>query len=216
MRVAIDGPAGVGKSTIARMVAEKCGFYYLNSGSFYRAYTYNQILRGGDMDDPASVLANAKKIRITIENGDICIDGRDVEDKLHTKEVDAHVAKISAYPPLRSYVNTQLRAVSEGMDVICEGRDITTVVFPDAEVKCFFDAAPEIRAQRRLAQHPEDGTFEEVLQNIKERDAIDRNKKVGALKVAEGALVIDTSHLTIEDVCERVVNAILRAKNVNK
>lgn len=216
MRVAIDGPAGVGKSTIAKMIADKCGFYYLNSGSFYRAYTYNQQVRGGDTSNFADVLENAKKIKLSIEDGAICIDGKNVEDKLHSPEVDKDVAKVSTYAPLRSYVNDQLRKVSEGMDVIAEGRDITTVVFPDAEVKCFFDASPEVRARRRLEQHPENGTFESVLQAIKERDEIDRNKKVGALKCADDALYIDTSYLTIEQVCEKVLSAIFACKNEGK
>lgn len=216
MRVAIDGPAGVGKSTIAKMIADKCGFYYLNSGSFYRAYTYNQQVRGGDTSNFADVLGNAKKIKLSIEDGAICIDGKNVEDKLHSPEVDKDVAKVSTYAPLRSYVNDQLRKISEGMDVIAEGRDITTVVFPDAEVKCFFDASPEVRARRRLEQHPENGTFESVLQAIKERDEIDRNKKVGALKCADDALYIDTSYLTIEQVCEKVLSAIFACKNEGK
>lgn len=216
MRVAIDGPAGVGKSTIAKMIAEKCGFYYLNSGSFYRAYTYNQQVRGGDTSDLPSVLENARKIHLSIQDGAVCIDGKNVEDKLHTPEVDRDVAKVSSYPPLREYVNEQLRKVSEGMDVIAEGRDITTVVFPDAEVKCYFDASPEVRAKRRFAQHPENGSYEAVLQAIKERDEIDRNKKVGALKIAPDALVIDTSYLTIGQVCDRVVSAIFARKSAKK
>ena len=162
------------------------------------------------------MLENAKKIKLSIEDGAICIDGKNVEDKLHSPEVDKDVAKISTYAPLRSYVNDQLRKVSEGMDVIAEGRDITTVVFPDAEVKCFFDASPEVRARRRLEQHPENGTFESVLQAIKERDEIDRNKKVGALKRADDALYIDTSYLTIEQVCEKVLSAIFACKNEGK
>ena len=100
--------------------------------------------------------------------------------------------------------------------MIAEGRDITTVVFPDAEVKCYFDATPEVRARRRLEQHPENGSFASVLQAIKERDEIDRNKKVGALKQAADALYIDTSYLTIEQVCERVLSAIFACKNDRK
>ena len=104
----------------------------------------------------------------------------------------------------------------KAMDVIAEGRDITTVVFPDAAVKCYFDATPEVRAQRRLRQHPENESYEQVLNVIKMRDEIDRNKTVGALKIAPDALYVDTSYLTMEQVCERVLSAIFTCKNGNK
>jgi cytidylate kinase len=213
MVVAIDGPAGVGKSTIAKMIAAKCGFYYLNSGSFYRAYTYNQQRLGKDVFDFPDLLRNAKEHKISIEEGNICLDGVNVEDKLHTSQVDAVVAQVSAYAPLREYVNGQLQRIAKGMDVIAEGRDITSVVFPEAEVKCYFDATPEIRAKRRYAQQKDSETYEEVLEAIKKRDEIDKKKAVGALKRVSDALYVDTSYLTIEDVCERVVSAIFRVKN---
>lgn len=208
MVVAIDGPAGVGKSTIAKRIAERCNFYFLNSGSFYRAYTYMHLLAGKDPMDNESVLQTAYSTKITVENGLICINGKEAENLLHTKEVDAVVAQVSAYPPLRSYVNEQLREIAQNLDIVIEGRDITTVVFPDAEVKCFFDATAEVRAERRLKQHPQGQSYESVLKQIIERDYIDRNKEVGALKVADGALYIDTSYLTMEQVCEKVLSAI--------
>lgn len=216
MICAIDGPAGVGKSTIARMVAEKCGFSYLNTGSFYRAYTYNQQRLGFDTGDLPLLLENARKIKLALKKGNIFLDGENVEDKLHTREVDASVAQVSAYPPLRFYVNEQLRSLSRGMDVIAEGRDITTVVFPHAEVKCYFDASCEVRAKRRFAQQRESATYEEVLSTLRMRDEIDRNKSFGALKIAPDALYIDTSYLTMEEVCERVVSAIFCVKSMRK
>ncbi len=212
MIVAIDGPAGVGKSSIAKMLAEKSTFTYLNSGSFYRAYTYLHQQTGKDVTDLAGVLATAQEVQLRLIDGHIHVNGIDIEDKLRTKEVDAVVAQVSAYPPLRSYVNEQLKEIAHGEDMIVEGRDITTVVFPDAELKIYFDAKPEIRAERRFKQNPEGTTYEEVLAGVKARDEIDRNKAVGALKQAEDALYIDTSYLTMEEVCEKVLSAIFALK----
>ncbi|MCK9547414.1 MAG: (d)CMP kinase [Sphaerochaeta sp.] len=216
MVVAIDGPAGVGKSSIAKMVAERSGFSYLNSGSFYRAYTYLHLCEGGAAEDLGGLLKRAKETVVQIKDGHLFLDGIDIEDKLHTAMVDRHVAAISAYVPLRSYVNEQLVRIAEKSDVIVEGRDITTVVFPHAELKIFFDAEAEVRAQRRFLQHPDGLTFDEVLAQIIARDEIDRNKPVGALKVAEDALYVDTSHLTMEQVCEKVLSAIFARKSDSK
>jgi cytidylate kinase len=212
MVVAIDGPAGVGKSTIAKMIAQSCNFYYLNSGSFYRAYTFLHIQEGKDPMDFPSVLETARLHVLAVDGGRICVEGEDIEDKLHTSEVDRFVAKISAYPPLREHVNEQLRRISKDMDVVVEGRDVTTVVFPDADLKCYFDAKPEVRAERRFKQHPDGPDYETVLKEIQERDHIDRTKPVGALQVADGALYIDTSHLTMVQVCEKVLSAIFTLK----
>ncbi len=213
MVVAIDGPAGVGKSTIAHMIAKTCNFYYLNSGSFYRAYTYLQVQEGKDPMDYPSVLETAKNYQLFVKNEHIHVNNEDIEDKLHTPQVDAVVAQVSTYPPLRSYVNQQLRKISEDMDVVIEGRDITTVVFPDADLKCYFDAQPEVRAKRRLLQQDEKQDYETVLKQIIMRDEIDKNKEVGALQVAKDALYIDTSYLTMQQVCEKVLSAIFALKS---
>lgn len=208
MVIAIDGPAGSGKSTIAREIARRLGFYFLNTGSFYRAYALNQLERNGDPHDSDSVLENAKKISLSIENGNICIDGRNVEDRLRTPEVDKYSSIVSVDPRLREYVNQQVRRIAKGMDIVTEGRDTTTVIFPDAEYKFYFDASPEVRAERRLKEHPDGPSYEEVLKAIVERDRNDMQKAVGALKKAETAIYIDTTYLTINQVCEKVEKAI--------
>lgn len=208
MVIAIDGPAGCGKSTIAKLVASKLGFYFLNTGSFYRAVAYAQLKKGGDCNDRDSCLETAKSIRITVENGNICLDGEDVEDRLHTKDVDMVSSIVSSDPRLREIVTDMVRKVAGTMDIVTEGRDTTTVIFPDARFKFYFDAQPEIRARRRIEQQKGDQSFEEVLELIKKRDENDMNKEAGALKKADDAVYIDTSYLTISQVCEKVCSVV--------
>ncbi|AEC01840.1 (d)CMP kinase [Parasphaerochaeta coccoides] len=216
MIIAIDGPAGVGKSTIAHMVAQRCGFYFLNSGNFYRAVAWSHLKRNKDPFDADSVLDTARSTDITVRNGRIHVDGQDVEDMLHVHGIDQCVAQVSVDPRLRVYVNSLLRKVAEGQDIVTEGRDVTTVVFPDADLKFYFDAQPEIRARRRFGQHPDEASYAQVLETLKKRDEIDKGKAFGGLKVSEDAIVLDTSHLTIEEVCERVLAAIFVRKNAFK
>lgn len=207
MVVAIDGPAGCGKSTIAKMLAKKLGYYYLNTGSFYRAFTLAQMERGLDTSDKDSVLATAKSVKLTVEDGNICLDGVNVEPKLHTPAIDAECSLVSIDPRLREYVNSLVKDIAGTMDIITEGRDTTTVIFPDADYKFYFDASPEVRARRRLQDQADTSNYEEILQGIIKRDENDKAKSFGALKIASGAIIIDTSNLTIEEVCEKVVNA---------
>ena len=214
MIIAIDGPAGCGKSTIARLLADKLGFYFLNTGSFYRAITYAHILSGGDCKDREAVLKTAKKIKITVEHGDIYIDGVDAEEHLHTKAVDMNASIVSSDPALREIVTERVREIAGKMNIVTEGRDTTTVIFPNAEGKFYFDASPEIRAERRMKQNSEGQSFEEILSAIKKRDENDKNKAVGSLKIAKDAVYIDTSHLTIDQVCEKVISVMRLNYNV--
>lgn len=206
MIVAIDGPAGCGKSTIAKLLAKRLGFYFLNTGSFYRAVTYAHLQKGLDPKDKESVLESAKQINISVNNGNICIDGKDVEDKLHGPDVDLNASYVSSDPRVREIITSRVREIAANMDIVTEGRDTTTVIFPNAEYKFYFDASPEIRAERRIKQHPEGQTYEEVLRDIILRDENDKNKEVGALKISKDAIYIDTSYLTIDQVCEKVVS----------
>ncbi len=208
MVVAIDGPAGVGKSSIARMVGERLGLYYLNSGNFYRGVTYRLLRDGLDPSDPEQCVKAAREADFDVRDGRFYLDGQDVESDLHTPAIDLWSSKVSVNPEVRAIVNQNIHALTGRLDIICEGRDMTTVVFPDAEHKFFFDAKPEIRAQRRFDQNPDAMPYEKVLAEIIERDEIDRNKPVGGLKIAPEAQYIDTSYLTIKQVCEKVVNAI--------
>lgn len=206
MVIAIDGPAGSGKSTIARRIAEEKGWYFLNTGSFYRAYTLAQLEKGLDPLDRDSVLETARNTEITVIDGDICINGVNAESRLHTPVVDKFASPVSSDPRLRAIVTDEVRALAGTMNIVTEGRDTTTVIFPDAEYKFYFDASIEERAKRRLAEQ-KGVTLEEVIESIRKRDRNDMEKEVGALKKAENAIYIDTTNLTIDDVCEKVYSA---------
>ena len=208
LTVAIDGPAGVGKSTIAKMVSEKAGLFYLNTGNFYRAVTLEALNSSTDMSDSEKLTGIAADSDIKIINTHIFLNGKDVEDDLHTDAVDSHVAQVSSIRDLRIEINKKIRSVSENLDIIAEGRDMTTVVFPDAEVKIFLDASIETRASRRCSQGVSEKNISEIRDSIKERDEIDRNKEYGNLKISEDAIYLNTSDLTIDQVCEKVMSEI--------
>ncbi len=214
MIVAIDGPAGTGKSTIARMVAERLGITYVNSGSLYRALTYGLLSAGLDPSEEGPVVEWARKARLEYRDGRVHLDGRDVEAFLRTDAVEAWVAQVSAFVPLRHIVNGVVRDLSRSMDIVVEGRDMTTAVFPDAEHKFFLDATAESRALRRLSQGTSMSSLEEIRQNIEMRDRIDREKPEGPLKESPDALYLDTSHLTIEEVYEKVYTKIQQQGNI--
>ncbi|HUX40930.1 MAG TPA: 30S ribosomal protein S1 [Rectinemataceae bacterium] len=213
MTVAIDGPAGSGKSTIARMLAQGLGFAYVNSGNLYRILTLAALRHDSISKGDEAILETARSVRIEYRDHRHYLDGEDVEDFLHSAAVDAQVAQVSAIPPLRDIVNAQVKSIAGRGDSVVEGRDMTTVVFPHAELKIYLDATPEARARRRLAQRTSGDSLEEITRNIAMRDAIDRGKSTGALKVAPGAIVIDSSDLTLQEVYDKVYGQISRKGN---
>ena len=208
MVVAVDGPAGVGKSTISRSAADKTGFEYLNSGNFYRAVTYGAISAGIDRASASALAEYAAAMDLDYLDGRLLLTGNDITEELHSDPVDAEVAQVSAFRQVREYVNIWLRRVAEGRNILVEGRDISTVVFPDAALKVYLDASPEVRARRRFRQGVSTLSLEEISANIRKRDAIDRGKKWGRLIRAEDAFYLDTSGLTIEEVCDKVIHKI--------
>jgi len=208
MVIAIDGPAGVGKSSIAKLVAQELGMYYLNSGNFYRGATYRILNLGLDPSNPQDCVKATKDANFDVKEGHFYLDGEDVENRLHQPSIDLWSSKVSVNPEVRSIVNERIHDLTKKMDVIAEGRDMTTVVFPNADYKFFFDAKPEIRAKRRYEQNSGIMDYETILKEINERDEIDKNKPVGGLKIAPGAIYIDTSYLTINEVCAKVIGAV--------
>ena len=212
MIVAIDGPAGVGKSSIAKMIAKELGLYYLNSGNFYRGVTYRILNLGLDPSKSEDCIKAAEGAKFDVKQGKFYLDGEEVEDKLHHPSIDLWSSKVSTIPEVRQIVNKRILDLTKKLSIVAEGRDMTTVVFPNAEHKFFFDALPEIRAKRRYDQNPQVMDYDTVLKEINERDAIDRNKPVGGLKIASDAIYIDTSYLTINQVCEKVIGAVKGVK----
>ncbi len=208
MIVAIDGPAGTGKSTIAKLISEKLNITFLNSGSFYRGITL-ALLRAEKIDSPKEeIIELAESLDLDYVDNHLILNGEDVNDLLHQDIISEFSSPLSAIVELRHIVNKKLRKITEKQSVVCEGRDITTVVFPNAEHKFYLDASPEIRAKRRFNQGVSDMTLEEIEQAIRKRDEIDKNKEFGALKIAEDATYIDTSLLTIDEVCEIILSKI--------
>ncbi|AFG37575.1 (d)CMP kinase [Spirochaeta africana] len=210
MVVAIDGPAGTGKSTIARFIAERSELYYVNSGNLYRAVALLALRQDIDPQHHEHVLQCAREHTIDFSAGKTLLDGQEADDELRTDEVDACVAQISRIPEVRDIVNAVLRKIASHTGIVVEGRDMTTVVFPDAEVKIFLDATIDARADRRFQQGTSRLSLEEIRQSIAERDHIDRTKPVGALVQSDDAVYLDTSDLTIQEVCARVMEIIQR------
>lgn len=209
MIIAIDGPAGTGKSTIAQMIADKLDITFLNSGGFYRTLTTAILDENVDYSDEDAALECCKrqKIEYTKESHFI-LNGKDITAHLHDDRIAKNVAQVSAIVPIRHYVNDLMREITKSLSIVCEGRDMTTVVFPNAEYKIYLDASVEVRAKRRFDQGVSDMTYEEIKESIAQRDEIDKHKKEGSLQIAPDALYIDTSTLTIENVCEIIYKQI--------
>lgn len=224
MIIAIDGPAGSGKSTIARELSRRLGFEKLDTGAMYRAVAFTALDRGIDLDDEAAVdaLASAITIRFTPgESGSITVDGRDVSREIRTPLVDANVSKVSAYPGVRTAMLEPQRALAQNHDVVAEGRDIGTVVFPDAEVKVFLTADPRVRAQRRVLQrhggdvadaHALESEVAETLASIERRDALDASRDVAPLVAASDAVQIDSTAFTIDEVTDQIADLVAQKR----
>ncbi|MEI8092920.1 MAG: (d)CMP kinase [Spirochaetales bacterium] len=212
MVIAIDGPAGVGKSTIARHLATSFGCLVLNTGRFYRALTYRALSAGllpTELGLPEVLVPFSASLHWEFLDGAVVVDGVPLGSELHSVEVDVWVAQVSEVPEVRSQFNAIFRSLGKKHRLVCEGRDITSVVFPEADVRLFLDATPEVRARRRFEERPEDVAYERVLDAIRERDSIDRNKKHGPLVVMPGVHFLDCSDLTIAAVCARVADIVL-------
>jgi len=212
MIVAIDGPAGSGKSTIAKLLAKRLGkelgksaFTYINSGNLYRAVTLGCVRNGIDISDQDRTLEFAKTLRIEYRSSKVFLNGEDVTQLLHTDEIDKLSAPLSAIVPLRHVINNIVRKIAEGCNAVVEGRDMTTVVFPNAEYRLYLDASVEARANRRFKQGVSNLSIEEIRDSIQQRDEIDKNKIEGSLIHAPGVDYLDSSDLTVEQVYDKLI-----------
>ena len=218
--VAIDGPAGTGKGTITKLIAQELGLINIDTGAMYRSITLEALRQGiNSIEEKEKLIEIAKYIRLEMKNTDgnqeIFLNGEDVTNKIRSTEVSGFVSQVSSIPEIRELMVNLQRKMSEGKDVIMEGRDITTVVFPNADVKIYLDADVEERAKRRYKENKEKGmhnTFAETLEAMKKRDYNDMHKPVGALKIAGDAIVVDTTNMKIEQVKEKVKEIILNKK----
>jgi small subunit ribosomal protein S1 len=209
MVVAIDGPAGCGKSSLARMLAGRMQFTYINSGNLYRTITYGAILRGMDLSDGSGLVEFAHKAHIEYRNGEIWLDGANVNARLHTDSVDAWVSQVSAIVEIRHIVNELIiKIAARSGNVVVEGRDMTTVVFPKADFKFYLDASVDARVGRRHKQGVSELDEAQIRKNIEMRDEIDKNKAEGSLKIAADAEYLDSSDLTIDQVYDKVASKI--------
>jgi len=205
--VAIDGRAGSGKSTTAKAVAKRLNFLYLDTGAMYRAFTLKYLETGGDERIDLRLIHNLLKnttIDLVKDNDDlkVILDGRDVSQEIRVPGVNSLVSQISAIKMVRKWMVKKQRAIARGKNIICEGRDMTTVVFPFAQVKIYMDADLAIRAERRQKELTEDNIkieFDEIIENLKFRDEYDSTRKYSPLKKAADAIVINTTNLTIEE-----------------
>ncbi|WP_320046985.1 (d)CMP kinase [uncultured Ilyobacter sp.] len=212
--VAVDGPAGSGKSTISKLVAEKYKLTYLDTGAMYRMVAFYSLEKGVDLDNPAEVELMLKNIKIDIEGDKFILNGIDVSHEIRTPRVTSIVSKTASIKAIREKLVELQREIGRGKRVILDGRDIGTVVFPNAHLKVFLVASPEERAKRRLKEYGERGIesdYQSVLKSIEERDHIDSTREESPLKKAEDAIEVDTSFLSIEEVSDKI-SALVRER----
>lgn len=206
INVAIDGPAGAGKSSIAKATAAEIGFIYVDTGALYRSVALFALENGLDSD---GLVKSLDKINVRLEFADgsqhVILNGADVSDKIRTAEVSMNASKVSAIPEVREFLFGLQKKIAAENNIIMDGRDIGTVVLPDADLKIFLTASAEERANRRFKEMTDPGiTYEQVLEDIKQRDYNDMHRDIAPLKQAEDAVLLDTTGMTIEEVRNRL------------
>ncbi|EGQ27583.1 cytidylate kinase [Sporosarcina newyorkensis 2681] len=212
MRIAIDGPAAAGKSTIAKLVARKLGYTYIDTGAMYRAITYKVLQNAVDPHDEEAIARLVGQTEIELQQGEqaqrVILDGRDVTEVIRSHEVTSQVSAIAALTSVRQLLMTKQQNLAKGSSVVMDGRDIGTSVLPDAELKIFMTASVEERAERRLLEEKQRGItvdYETLKGEISARDKADSEREISPLKKAKDAIIIDTTGKTIEEVTNSIV-----------
>jgi len=217
MIIAIDGPAGSGKSTVARIVAEKLNFRYIDTGSMYRSVAWKSLQKKTALKNEAAVADIASKIKIELipdKDGQLVfVDGKNITDQLKVEEISRGAAIVAAQPLIREIMTNKQRKLGAHGKVVMDGRDIGTVVFPQADKKFFLDADSKERGRRRFAELEEKNQAKNtdlstIIKQIVQRDHEDRNRKIAPLKQAKDAMLIDTTHLSIDQVVEEIIKII--------
>lgn len=211
MIIAVDGPAGAGKSTISKLIAKKLNINYIDTGAMYRAVTYKCLSEGIDVKNEETVIEVAKRTDIDFRDNNIYLDSKVVNEEIRTREVSANVSDVAKIKEVRYLMVDVQREIGTRNDVILDGRDIGSYVFPNADYKFFLVATPEERGRRRykeLCEKGFEGTLEEIIKDIEKRDEIDSNREFAPLKKADDAIEIDTTGLGIDEVVEAVVSKI--------
>ena len=205
-KIAIDGPAGAGKSTIAKEVSKRLGFIYVDTGALYRAIGFYALTKGADTksENEVSALLSEIEVKLAFENGEQCVylNGENVNSKIRTGEVSMAASNVSALPSVRAFLFDLQRNIADENNVVMDGRDIGTVVLPDADVKIFLTASPEARAKRRVLQMREKGIeedYEKVLSEVKQRDYNDSHREIAPLKPTDESIIVDTTSLTLQE-----------------
>ena len=211
MIITLDGPAGAGKSSAARALAARLGWCYMDTGAMYRAVALTALERGIPLDDSARIAMLAEEIRIEFRDGRVNVDGRDVSADIRTERITSATRPVADAPPVRDAMKRIQRKIAAGLDIVTEGRDQGSVVFPQAELKVFLTASPEERARRRHREEVGRGqspTLAAVLESQSRRDDADSTRPIGAMKQADDAVMLETDGLSADEVVQRLADMV--------
>lgn len=209
MKIALDGPAGAGKSTVAKELARKLNYTYINTGALYRAYTLKTIINGIDLDNEEALVKSLESTKIDIIGEDVYLDDENVSKKIYNPTIDKNISKVADNKTVRAYLKIiQNDLIKKNENIIMEGRDIATIILPDAEYKFFITADVKVRARRRVEQNEQKGIksdYDEILKDIIKRDDDDKKRKIAPLVILPQSIVLDSSNKTPEQTVEEIL-----------